>query len=149
MDKGFESIFNERKARNAEADPFYRVLGGEYEYPENVNFQHSKDNCIALPYGYFASAMLTENRFINIKYNGWEITLTGRNLRPIYNALIDRKLKFVRRSYDDELDNSDLKTFVSDIKVKDLTETNAEDDNEQSTPPEDFASYQAEDELEK
>lgn len=149
MNKGFESIFNERKVINAEADPFYRVLSGEYEFPENVNFQYSKDNCIALPYGYFASAMLTENRFIHIKYNGWEITLKGRNLRPLYNALIERKLKFVRRADEDELDNADLKTFVSHLNVKDLSETNAEDDNEQSSPPEDFASYQAEEELEK
>lgn len=117
MGKGFNDIHDEKQARHTKREPFFKIANGEYEYVENISFQNSKNECLALPYGYFVSAMLAENT-LHIMFNNWEVFLEGRNLKPIYNAILDRTLKAIRKAEDGEIDSAELPCYISHLQIK-------------------------------
>lgn len=96
--------------------PFYQLVD-ESDYAYMVDFELNNDDAVVLPYGYFVSAYCTANSKLHIKFNNWEVTITGRNLKPIYKGIVRQKLKYVRMANVDEVDNSAFDSFVSEIKV--------------------------------
>ena len=98
------------------ASPFYQMVD-EFDYAYMVDFEISNGEAIVLPYGYFISAYFTNNSTLQVKFNNWEVTITGRNLRPIYKGIVRQKLKYVRMAAEGELDNNEYDSFVTGIKV--------------------------------
>lgn len=101
--------------------PFYQLVE-EFDYAYMVDFEMSADDAIVLPYGYFISAYFTNNSTLRIKFNNWEVSITGRNLRPIYKGIVRQKLKYVRMAASGETDNNEYDTFVSSIEVSNTHE---------------------------
>ncbi|PIR34474.1 MAG: hypothetical protein COV36_00695 [Alphaproteobacteria bacterium CG11_big_fil_rev_8_21_14_0_20_44_7] len=123
MNEGFNYVHKHRlQGKKQQTLPFFQLSSGEYEYPETVDFQMSDSDCIALPYGYMVSALLDSNSTILARYNNWEIVIEGKNLKPVYRALVERKLKSVRKAFENENDSPQLKTFISNISIKDMVE---------------------------
>lgn len=98
------------------ASPFYQLVE-EFDYAYMVDFEMSADDAIVLPYGYFISAYFTNNSTLQIKFNNWEVSITGRNLRPIYKGIVRQKLKYVRQAATGEGDSNEYDTFVSNVTV--------------------------------
>ncbi len=97
--------------------PFYQMVD-ESDYAYMVDFEISADDAIVLPYGYFISAFFSNNSTLQVKFNNWEVTITGRNLRPIYKGIVRQKLKYVRMAAASEADNNEYDSFVSSIVVR-------------------------------
>jgi hypothetical protein len=96
--------------------PFYQLVD-DTDYAYMVDFEISSADAIVLPYGYFISAYFSNNSTLEIKFNNWEVTICGRNLRPIYKGIVRQKLKYVRMAAENELDSNEYDSFVSSIKV--------------------------------
>jgi len=96
--------------------PFYQLVD-EADYAYMVDFELNNDDAVVLPYGYFVSAYCTANSKLHIKFNNWEVTISGRNLKPIYKGIVRQKLKYVRMASADEVDNIGFDSYVSEIKV--------------------------------
>lgn len=97
--------------------PFYQMVD-ESDYAYMVDFEMSADDAIVLPYGYFISAYFANNSTLQVKFNNWEVEITGRNLRPIYKGIVRQKLKYVRMAASGEVDNNEYDSFVSSIVVR-------------------------------
>lgn len=97
--------------------PFYQLVD-ENDYAYMVDFEMSADDAIVLPYGYFISAYFANNSTLQVKFNNWEVSITGRNLRPIYKGIVRQKLKYVRMAANGETDNNEYDSFVSSIVVR-------------------------------
>jgi len=113
----------------AGSNPFYQVADSEYDYAFMIDFEMANGNAVVLPYGYFISAHLQHNEKLHIKFNNWEVVIKGRELKPIYKALVTQKLKFIRMALAGEKDNSEYTSFVSDIKFLNVYENIETDTN--------------------
>lgn len=121
FDKGFGVIHGEKQSKVQSLQPFYKIAQNEYDYEEMVDFQYNNGNRIALPYGYLVSVVMRENSTIQARYNNWEIIIYGRNLKIIYQALLSRTLKFVRKAENYEKDTMQNDVFIDDVIANDLT----------------------------
>ena len=102
--------------------PFYQLVE-ESDYAYMVDFEMSADDAIVLPYGYFISAFFANNSTLQVKFNNWEVVITGRNLRPIYKGIVRQKLKYVRMAANTEVDCNEYDSFVSSITVRNTHES--------------------------
>ena len=113
-------VFNKVVPING-TSPFYQMVD-ELDYAYMVDFEMSNDDAIVLPYGYFISAFFSNNSTLQVKFNNWEVVITGRNLRPIYKGIVRQKLKYVRMASGSEEDNNDYDSFVSSITLRNTHE---------------------------
>ncbi len=81
-----------------------------------VDFRGHNHVAVALPYDDIISVAFHPTDGITLEFREHKVTIRGRNLREVYNLLVDRRLTYVQE--DDFDDVPETATFVDAIIVE-------------------------------
>ncbi len=69
------------------------------------------------PYQCFQSVNIKLNGELEIEYMSGKVTITGKNIRAIFNAVNQKKANYIRTANRNELEK-DYEIFIDDIQIK-------------------------------
>ena len=101
--------------RTRVTEPF-GVARGEDACPPMVDFRGHNGVAVALPYTELLSLAYHPTDGITMEFREHHITIRGRNLRPLYDLLVDHRVTYVQE--DDFDDAPETATFVDAIMVE-------------------------------
>ena len=107
------------KVEAFEPSPFFGIDHAR-NYPACLDLRLSNGNYKALPYTYFIEISYEPSEGIEIITTTKKVTVTGRNLRLLYNFLVSYRVKFVQANIGNDL-TEDKSLFVRDIKIEDAS----------------------------
>ena len=61
-----------------------------------VEFRLLEGNAKALAYSYLVAAEFDPSEGIQLDFSGYAVTITGRNLRPLFEGLVSQRVAVVR-----------------------------------------------------
>jgi len=100
--------------------PAFSILSADRQQKLMVDFRFLNGNAKALSYSYLVACDLNPSKGIELDFSGYTVTLAGRNLRPVYDALVSQRCAVVREMDDlhAEADLGAKATVVTKITIK-------------------------------
>ena len=83
--------------------------------PPMVEFRGHDGRCLAVPYSRLLSVDLRPDAGVSLEFPDHRIVLRGRNLRPLYEALLGHRVRFVQEGDLDTVSEDD--PFVDRIVI--------------------------------
>lgn len=86
--------------------------------PAMLDLRLKTGDAVALPYSYLTAVEYDAGGTLRLKFVGHSVTLTGRNLRRVYDGLVQHRVRYVQEEsalYDESPETG---TFIDGIVVK-------------------------------
>jgi hypothetical protein len=102
-------------------DKAFSLLSADRRHKLMLEFRFKTGNAVALAYSYLVSVHLDPSKAIRMDFSGYEVILSGRNLAPLFSALVSQRVAVVREM-DDLQAEANLpqgETVVTEITVGD------------------------------
>lgn len=101
-----------------DANAFYSTLGGGGSDSRFLDLRFSDGQRAAFSYGDLVWFNLhPQGTIADLEFNGILITIEGRGLRPLYENLLDRKVRWVREADSNWEDSDNVETVVARISI--------------------------------
>jgi hypothetical protein len=103
-------------------DKAFSLVSADRRQKLMVEFRLKTGNAVALAYSYLVSVGLDPSQSIRMDFSGYEVQLAGRNLAPLFAALVAQRVAVVRESDDLQAEATLPKgaTVVTTIEVQNL-----------------------------
>ncbi len=63
-----------------------------------LDLRFKTGDCVALPYSFLNVIQFSRSRGIRLSFGGHKVTVTGRNLEPLYRGLRDHRITWIQES---------------------------------------------------
>lgn len=94
----------------------YDVVEPATERPPMIDFRGHNGNSFALPYRHLTAMAFHPASGIRLEFREHNIVIRGRNLRPLYDHLLEHRVIYVLEDDFDAAPESD--TFIDSISVE-------------------------------
>jgi hypothetical protein len=78
-------------------DAAYSILSADRQQKRMVEFRLLGGNAKALAYSYMVAAEFDPSEGIRLDFSGYAVTITGRNLRSLFEGLVAQRVAVVRQ----------------------------------------------------
>jgi hypothetical protein len=98
----------------------YSILSADRMRKVMVEFRLLAGNAKALAYSYLVRADFNPSEGITLDFTGYDVTITGRNLRPVFEGLVAQRIAVVREmdELQAEAEQPSDATVVTSIEIK-------------------------------
>src|ERR1700722_19712835 len=74
----------------------FSIISADRQQKVMIEFRLLNGNAKALAYSYLVAADLDPSEGIKLDFSGYAVTITGRNLRPLFDGLVAQRVAVVR-----------------------------------------------------
>jgi hypothetical protein len=79
-----------------DASAAFSIISADRQQKVMVDFRKLNRNRKALGYSFLAACEIDPSEAIKMDFSGYEVTITGRNLDPLYDGLVAQRVAWVR-----------------------------------------------------
>lgn len=105
----------EAKSQPPEAKSMYLVQRDK-DNPFAIKISDGK-RIFSFPYSYISMSLENNSNELEISFMGGNITIKGKNLEPVLDAINEHKLKYIRVANKNDLEE-EYATFIDEITVE-------------------------------
>jgi hypothetical protein len=98
----------------------YSILSADRLRKVMVEFRLLTGNAKALAYSYLVCADFNPSEGIKLDFSGYDVTISGRNLRPVFEGLVAQRIAVIREMDELHAEAEHLSdtTVVTKIEIK-------------------------------
>jgi hypothetical protein len=115
-----EGIIETEKDTPQQDHPAFSLISADRHQKTMLEFRLLDGNAFALAYAYLVGIQFNPSMEIQMDFSGYQVHLTGRNLRPLFDALVAQRVASIHQM-DDLQARANLPetaTVVLQIEVK-------------------------------
>jgi hypothetical protein len=98
----------------------YSIIKGRGGYLLMLEFRFKNGDGAAFGYSYFAGMSFDASGKLEIYFAGNKVTVTGRNLKPVFDGLLVHSVGFLREMDESSDSLPETETFIESIKIEPL-----------------------------
>jgi hypothetical protein len=113
-------LANDENPIPQEPNPAFSLVSADRQQKTMLEFCFVDGNAVALAYAYLVGIQFNPSMEIQMDFSGYQVHLKGRNLRPLFDALVAQRVASIQQM-DDLQSRANLletATVVLNIEVK-------------------------------
>ena len=117
--KNNEPETSEFEAPENDFETIFFGLEPNKKFPTTVDLRFKNGSCKAIPYAYVSEIDFHPSEGIIITASGRKISITGRNLKRLYDYLASYRVRFIQANIGSDT-AEDNTLFVDDISIEEI-----------------------------